>query len=271
MKKSIISLVAIVAICILTVTPAATRMATTGTKFQAEAVPGGEVSYDILVSLSADEHVPKQIEVVFLDWYQDPKGLNRGVDINADIAPYSAKEHLSASPGNFTLKPGTSQKVKIEGIMPEGDGCRYAIISVRFMPNATMKSEGVGIAFGINTLVLLTISGSKVVETGDIMNMSLEEPVSSNSQNATVMFKNTGNYHYKVNASASLKDEKGNVLATASPEIVGSIIPTAVRMIEFPLIPKSKLKAGTYKVAAKVSLANGTVLAAKETMFELKG
>ncbi|MCX6674340.1 MAG: hypothetical protein NTY37_11255 [Methanothrix sp.] len=270
MKRSSISMIAIVIIFALIIAPAAARLSTSGLKFEAEAPRGERVSYNIIVSLSADEPAPKRIDVILLDWYQDPRGPNRGLEKNPDIAPYSAKEFLRVSPEKFTIKPGTSQKVEIEATMPRGDGGRYAIISVRLMPNATTDRQGVGIALGINTLVLLTISGSKIVESGEIENLSIEEPISSQMQNVTAVFKNTGNHHYRINATAFLKDNRGSVVATASPEIMGSVIPTARRIVEFSIIPESELKPGTYTVEAKVTLANGTVLAAKETNFKIK-
>jgi hypothetical protein len=271
MKKfNVYALFAILVLCTFTVSPAIARLTTSGIEFKADAAQGEHVLHNLTVSLSSDETKSQKIEVNILDWYQNPSGRNRALMENPDIAPYSAKGFLSASPKNFTIAPGASQKVKIDGIMPAGDGGRYAIVSLRLMPNATTMSEGIGISVGINALVILTISGSELLKTGEIENLSIEEPISSKHQNITAEFKNTGNYHYKINATAYLKDSKGDILATASPKIEESLLPTSKRMIRFSLIPKSELKPGTYTVEADVALTNNTILATEETKFELK-
>jgi hypothetical protein len=269
-KKYCYALVAILSMIALAMAPAGAMLTFSGVEFRADAAPGYHLSHNITVNLSSDEPSAYNFLVEALDWYQNPSGSNIGVKENPDIAPYSAKNLLFISPQNFTLKPGTSQDIKIEGKMPEGDGGRYAVIFVYTSPKAGNGGQGIGVSVGANTLVILTISGSKQIKTGEIENLSLLEPIMAKQQNISIKFKNTGNYLYKVHVISSLKDEKGNILATDSSDIRGSIIPTATRQIKFSLIPKSELKPGTYAVGINVTLEDGTILDSKETKFELK-
>jgi hypothetical protein len=189
-----------------------------------------------------------------------------GIRDNPDMAQYSAKDFLIISPREFNLSPGKSQDIKIEGEMPEGDGGRYAVVSARTVPNNTEK----GVSYGLNTMILLTIKGSNIRETGGIENLSLTEPISYKQLNIAMIFKNTGNHHYCIAANLSLKDEKGSILATASPDIIGSIIPTAKRELRVSLTPRPELKPGNYIVSAEVALKDGAILATKEIKFEIK-
>jgi len=143
-------------------------------------------------------------------------------------------------------------------------------VQVYTSPKPNKGIQGIGVSVGADTPVILTIAGSKQIKTGEIENISLAELVSAKRQNVSIKFKNTGNYHYKVHAISSLKDEKGDVLATDSPEVKGSIIPTATRQIKFSLIPKSELTPGTYTVGVNVTLEDGTMLESKATEFAIK-
>ena len=260
----------ILSACIFTISSVEARIGFSDVVFAAEAAPGGHVSHNLVSTLSSDEPAPVNLSVDILDWYQNQDGANLGLKDNPEIAPYSAKKILSVSPRNFSISPGKSQNIKIEADMPAGEGGRYAIIFVHTLPKLGKGGQGVAITVGMNTLVLLTISGSELIKTGEIDNLTLQEPISAKQQNISMTFKNTGNYHYPVNASATLKDAKGSVLATASTAVRSSIIPTAKRMIKFSIVPESLLKPGTYTAEVNVTLKDGTLLATKKTLFDIK-
>lgn len=268
--KSVYGLLVVISICALALSPVEGRLSITGAIFNAELAPGDHISHNINVSLSSDEPAPVNLAADLMDWYQYPSGLSLGIKDNPDIAPYSSRKFLTVSPENFSLKPGSYQNVKIEGIMPKGDGSRYAIVFVHIVPNATKKSGGVAVSFGMNTLALLTISGSNIAKTGEISSLGLDEPISPRQQNVTMIFKNTGNTHYRIKANVTLKDENGDVLATASPDSSEAVIPTAVRKTSFSMMPKEELKPGSYTIAANAALSDGTVIATNETKFEIK-
>lgn len=266
--KSIYIIFLIISIYALAISPTASKLTNSGSIFNINAAPGEHISHNLTVSLSSDEPSPINIQVDLQDWYQSPTGANIDTKNNSDLAPYSAKKFLTISPRTFSLAPGKSQDVKIEGIMPSGDGGRYAIVSVHTVPNRAKK--GVSISFGLNALVLLIIKDSNLSATGEIENLSIAKPISSTKQNVTMIFHNTGNYHYGIGATVTLKGEKGNTLATATPDIRGAIIPTARRTIKVSLSPESELKPGNYTISAEVDLDDGTILATKELKLEIK-
>jgi hypothetical protein len=127
------------------------------------------------------------------------------------------------------------------------------------------NSEGnVGVAVAINSLVRLTISGTELLRKGEITDLRIEDPSSCEHQNISLIFKNTGNYHYKACAKAALKDEEGNLLANSSSPLSSNIIPSASRIFFMSLAPGKKLQPGTYCISAVVEQEDGSVVAAKE-------
>lgn len=271
MHKTIYLLLTIIVACGLIVTPITGKLSATGAIFEAKASPGEHFSHNLTMNLSSDAAAPENLTVGLFDWYQDYNGGNVGVKDNPNIATYSAKKFLSVSPSNFSLSPGTSQNIRIDGDMPAGDGGRYAMVSVKTVPNATKGGgKSLQISVGIYVPVLLTISGSKLIRTGEIDNLSLQQPISAKRQNISMEFKNTGNYYYPINTSVTLRDAKGSVLTTALSASRGSIIPTATRMIKFSVTPEAILKPGTYTLEGNVTLKDGTLLATKKMPFEIK-
>ncbi len=243
-----------------------------GVIFEAEAAPGQHVEHEITVSLRDNED-PMDLQVDIQDWGQTLEGSNQEIEEGA-VAGYSAKGFLKASPSSFHLEPGESRKVLVEGDIPEdvGSGGRYALISVHSLP--TVEEEGsegsVGVAVAINALVRLTISGTEISRKGEITDMRTEDP-SEGRQNISLIFKNTGNYHYKAYAKAALKDKEGNLLVNSSSPLSSNIIPSASRIFFLSLMPEKELLPGTYCISAKVEEDDGTVLAAKETEIKIKG
>ncbi len=244
-----------------------------GVIFEAEAAPGQHVDHEITVSLR-DNEAPMDLQVDIQDWGQTLEGSNQELEEGA-VAIYSAKGFLKASPSSFHLEPGESQKVLVEGDIPEdvGPGGRYALISVHSLPTVGEDegSEGsVGVAVAINALVRLTISGTEISRIGEITDIRAEDP-SEECQNISLIFKNTGNYHYKACAKASLKDKKGNLLTNSSSPVSSNIIPSAARIFSLSLTPEKDILPGTYSISAIVEEEDGTVLATKETEIEIKG
>lgn len=122
----------------------------------------------------------------------------------------------------------------------------------------------------MDVLVLLKITGTELLKTGEITSLELQKPVTAEHQNVSLIFKNTGNYHYKARAKAVLMDDKGEIIANAStPLSFSSILPTMLREFKIPLIPGRKLSLGKYSINASVSLGDETVLATKEIDFKI--
>jgi hypothetical protein len=132
-------------------------------------------------------------------------------------------------------------------------------------------SEGnVGVAVAINSLVRLAISGTELLREGEITDLRIEDPSSCEHQNISLIFKNTGNYHYKACAKAALKDEEGNLLANSSSPLSSNIIPSASRIFFISLSPGKELLPGTYCISAVVEQEDGSILAAKEVETKVK-
>lgn len=257
---------------LLLLMPASFGLGVEGVIFEAEAAPGQHVEHEITVSLRDNED-PMDLQVDILDWGQTLEGSNQEIE-EGSVAGYSAKGFLKASPSSFHLDPGESQKVLVEGDIPEdiGSGGRYALISVHSLPTVGEEesSEGsVGVAVAINALVRLTISGTEISRKGEITDMKTEDS-SNEHQNISLIFKNTGNYHYKACAKAALKDEEGNLLANSSSPLSSNIIPSASRIFFVSLTPEKELLPGTYRISTTVEEEDGTVLAAKETEIKIK-
>ena len=253
--------------------PASSALGVEGVIFEAEAAPGQHVSHEITVSLRENED-PMDLQVDIQDWSQTLDGSNQEQEDGA-VASCSAKGFLQASPASFHLESGGLQKVLVEGEIPEdvGSGGRYALISVHSLPSVEEEedSEGnVGVAVAINALVRLTISGTELLRRGEITDMKIEDPSSCEHQNISLIFKNTGNYHYKACAKAALKDDEGNLLANSSSPLSSNIIPSASRIFSFSLTPEKELLPGTYCISTIVEQEDGSILATKEAETKIK-
>lgn len=259
-------------ILFLALAPACFGLGVEGVIFEAEAAPGQHVEHEMTVSLRENE-APIDLQVDVHDWGQTLDGSNQELEDGVKSS-YSAKGFLHASPASFRLEPGGSQKVLVEGDIPEdvGPGGRYAIISVHsLIPEAEEESEGsVGVAVAINALVRLTISGTELSRTGEITDMSIESPTSGSHQNISLTFNNTGNYHYKAYAKADLEDSDGNLLTSSSSPLSSNIIPSAARIFFLSLTPEEKLLPGTYSISTAVGEEDGSVLASREAEIVVK-
>jgi hypothetical protein len=123
---------------------------------------------------------------------------------------------------------------------------------------------------GALNLVNLTISGSGITRKAAIENLSLEEPISARQQNLSLVFTNIGNIAYIPKITAMIKDKEGNVAANSTMPSQYVLLPTFSRLNQLRITPMTPLSPGTYNVNATVSLSDGTILATKETTFEVK-
>ena len=176
---------------------------------------------------------------------------------------------MLVSPTKFHLDPGDSQEVKLNGNVPKdvGSGGRYALVKISSLPTG---NGTITIGVGVVVPVMLTISGSEILNKGEIEDLTIEKPIASPQQKISIVFKNTGDHHYSAKADAVLKDNDGHILFNVTSSLGQYTIPTFTRVIALDLKPKTPLKPGTYNVNATVSMEDGTVLATKETSFEVK-
>ena len=238
-----------------------------GAVFRADVAPGQHVTHVITLGKS---DIPLNFTVKVMGFGQTLEGDNAQLEDNLDVSPYTARPFLRVNVSNFQLDPGQSQKILLEGDIPAnvGSGGRYALVVFRSIPNS---NKTIKVITGVDIPILLTIAGPEQINKGEITDLKVEEPVSAQQQNVSMTFKNTGNYHYRAQANASLMDKNGNILGNfSSPVSTGSIIPTTSRLFEIKVNPSSPLKPGTYNVKASVNFEDGAILATKETSFEIK-
>jgi hypothetical protein len=231
--------------------------------------PAEIITHELVVSLEKDEG-PMNLTVEIMDWSQQLDGSNYAANESTE-SPFSARSFFSASPSEFHLDQGGSQKVTLTGIIPEdiGPGGKYAMFSVSSSAMPSAQDKNVGVQVAVNGLIRLTASGSLLNKSGKISHLSLIEPTSRTEQRVSIIFNNTGNVHYKIIPAAALEDRQGDILAYAGLPLTTNIIPEAARSIELSLKPERELEPGRYKISANATLEDGTLLAAEEMQFEI--
>jgi hypothetical protein len=237
---------------------------------KANVIPGETKGFTFTVSSSAgDPSMDIMIEVMGLG--QGLDGAYQELTEADDRGPYSARSFVSVTPDGFQLEPGGSQEVAVSIDVPDnvGAGGRYAVLYT----HSTPAGQGnVGIASAIGTIIVLTVSDTELTEAGSITDLNVAEVASGEPLDITAILKNTGNYHYKAQAKATLKDESGAELGIASTPITGSsIVPNYSYEFKASLVTDQKLKSGTYYVDLEVTLEDGTVLDSKTESFEITG
>jgi hypothetical protein len=244
----------------LSATLNASALTISGGLFKADVAPGEQIKHKITVSIGENDTATEAIAGVF--GYGFSLDGARGIlKAEKDKSPYSARGFLSISPESALIKPGEPVTFVLEGKVPEdvGSGGRYALVHITTPPSG---SGQVGIALAAMVPVLLTISGSDLVETGEITNLTVS------GDNVSAIFKNNGNHHFKASAEAVMKNDKGEVVASAeAPLMSTSLVPTASWLFKMNFKQEKELAPGTYTVEANVTKEDGTVLDLKEKSF----
>jgi len=270
--KKLKKLVCSMLLIILTLTTISAGLRLSGAVFEADVKPGDKVTHEIDLYNTS---LPANFTVEVNGLSQPVNGGTIASKPDQDSSSYSARSFLSVYPSQFHLEPGATQVIKVEGDIPNdvGSGGRYAIISIRSNPVSKMTAgqSVVGFSLGLDVPVLFTISGTDLVKKGEITNLSVEEPISGEQENVSLLFRNTGNYHYSGFAKAELTDTNGTQLSNATtPVTISSLFPTFSRLFRLSLVPSSRLRPGTYQINATVNLEDGTILATKKTSFQIK-
>lgn len=276
MKAIRVLMISFALMVILTMLNPASALRISGSIWKQDINPGESAEKEINISLSSAESANDyNIEVVGLE--QTLQGINKPSGEENDTSLYSIKPFITVAPTGFHLEPGSSQMIIAKADIPAdvGSGGRYAILSLRSAAN-TSSDEGngasrVGVSIGSDIPIVFTIADSSLQQTGEITDLSIDEPISNDQQNISIILKNTGNIHYKARAKAEIRDEAGNVLAQSEGEFgVSSIVPPFSRLFELSLVPATILESGTYKLIASAELQDGTVLDSKEIQFEIQ-
>jgi hypothetical protein len=268
-NTAIVALVLGFALTLPAILPACASFTAVGVMYQADVTPGQHIENEIKLSIGTKDHP--------IDLTADILGLNQTLDggytmikADQDHGLNTARPFLNVSPSQFHLDPGDSKKVLISGDVPLGigDGSRYAMASIR----GSSKGNGsIGVALVLNVPILLTISGSQLSKTAEIIELDASKPIYNNQKNATLTLKNTGNTHFRAIVKAVLKDNKGNVIAnsTTIQPTLPPILPEKLRKFVLSLKSNRTIDPGNYALNVTACLEDGTVLAGKETMFDV--
>jgi len=246
-------------------------LAVEGVIFDADVAPGEKIAHEMTVTLGESES-PMDLAVEIDDWGQSNDGVNMPLEGQASPGPYSARGFLIVEPHRFHIEPGGTEKVVVEGDVPEdvGSGGRYALINIYSLPGKVKEDaeNSVGISVAVSALARLIIAGTDQVRRGEIAKANLTN-VSLRHQNLSLMFVNTGNCHFKAGAEVILMNRDGNILGRASSPLSSNILPGARRLFLLSMTPEQELKPGCYFINATMKCENGTLLASKELKFDL--
>lgn len=225
--------------------------------------PGDDIHHELTVMVEENETATEVTAGLF--------GHGMGLDgsrilteDDEEARPYSAVGFLKITPENATLNPGEPVVFVIEGKIPEdvGSGGRYALANITLPPNGD-SNKGIAIVLEQLIPIMLTISGSDMVETGEITKINFSDDIIS------VVFKNTGNHHFKASCEATVKNENGDVISdVAAPLMYTSLVPPASWLFNMPIDAKEELAPGNYTISAKVIKSDGSLLDSKEEVFE---
>jgi len=233
-----------------------------GSLLKKEVVPGEDIYHEITVRLSGDEFPMEAVGGLYghgmgLDGARIPR------EDTDEMKPYSAVGFLKLTPERAQIEVGKPAVFVLEGKVPEdvGSGGRYALVEIHTPP----QGEGqVGVALATIAPIMLTISGTELVETGEITDLTVS------ADEVLVIFKNTGNHHFRASAEATLLNDQGEIIAsTEAPLTYNSLIPTTSWLFEMSFDLEEDLAPGTYTVEATVTHEDGTVLDTEETTFEV--
>jgi hypothetical protein len=266
MKIRNLAWITLAALICLAGEPALGSIGIDGALFIAEGAPGDPVYHEMNISIPETE-TPNDISVKLSGFGQSLAGIGYPLEPENNTSPYSATSFLEVNLTEFHLEPGSSQKVIMAGRIPDdvGAGGRYALIDVRGSPPG---GPGIGISVGIAVPVLLTIKDTELIHTGEIVEVN--ETKTDLGVDVSVIFKNTGNHHFKAKANAILEDSTGKVVAEAvTHPSLNSIIPPNSKEFEMHLEPEAELEPGTYNMKVAVTLNDGTVLADEEKSIEV--
>lgn len=254
-------------LALLMLVPASSGFGVSGAVFREDVSPGQELTHRITVSNKEDASTQNLTAKVY-GYSRTIRGANMEISPENDTGSFTARPFLSVEPESFSLEPGETKFLFLNGTVPEDvrSGGRYALVAIKTSPK---RSETISISTAIQVLVLLTINDGNLIQTGEIK--SLEASQTNSSVAVNLILENTGNIHYRPLAQALLKDQSGQVLAQTEVDFDDSstILPTNSYLFEMNLLPEGALSPGKYAVEGKVTLEDGTVLDSRETEIEI--
>jgi hypothetical protein len=235
--------------------------------------PGQVIRHPMNVRLGKDAPTP-------LDVLVEPRGLGQALDgatlalePGEDTTPYSARTFITnIDTTTFHLEPGAAQNLTATITVPEDvrPGTRYADIYVHTKPTANGR---VGVVLAAHVTVILTVPGFEFRPTGSISKLDIQPVQSGKPIQATTVFQNTSDRHFRANALVAITDANGKQLAQMLvPHAGSSILPGFPRAYNaiFPLLDKlDGLPPGTYGAESKIVLDDGSLIDERKTTFQV--
>ena len=235
-------------------------LSVSGALIAADVTPGETLTRTIRVNLgNSDQAMDMSVQIDGMGQSND--GTYIALDAAQDTSPYSARTFITIDKNSFQLNPGDSESVTATIQVPQNatDGTWSAIIYFTSQPMANI--QGVGIVSAINALVLLTVQGSQLTQTGTISGITTGTITNGQPVDITTTFQNTGNTYFKVEGDTTVTNDQGVVLDDVPiPLTDSSIIPGMSRNLDAIYTPGSGLPPGTYTINSKIMLSDNSVL-----------
>ncbi|MFA5375144.1 MAG: hypothetical protein WC455_05240 [Dehalococcoidia bacterium] len=257
-KATIPFLIALVLVLILA-SPVFAGLRVTNPRIEESVSPGQIKTYTMNVGNTASAPADIAVEVRGLGNYIT--GPIQAIPAENDSSPYSARQFVTATPASFHLESGQSQDVTITVSVPNdvGDGGRYADI---FIYTAPSGGGSIGVSTAVAAQVLLTITGSNLIISGDLTSIDIPQAVSEQLFSAIATIQNTGNYHYKLACNGTVwNSDRSQIVGTSWPtDSIYNLIPTFSRQIAVPLNISQELTPGTYFLDIEAYTQDGILL-----------
>jgi hypothetical protein len=263
--KSILSISAFILVLVLLTIAPASGITVSGIALVTDVSPGEQIIFNMTAD-AGDVSEPVDVEAHVIAFTHDLE-CNRVRIPDNETSPYTARDFLKVTPERATIEPGEKVVFTLEGIVPEdvGDGGRYALVGISTVPSG---DETVGFSSGVDVPVFLTIAGSEIIETGEIIGLNLSEG-DDGGLVAEILFEHTGNHHYKASVEIVLKDHEGNIVEEVAYPSRCSLLPSTKRGCAIQIGSEADLVPGTYTVEVSVIEQDGTMLDTKEATIEV--
>lgn len=261
--------VLLVTLALLAATPvsAADRGLTVqGAILMATVSPGQNLTHRMTVSIGTDDQAT-EITVRIGDFGQSLSGTYELLE-PAGNSSLSACPFITLDKESFHLEPGGSEVVTATIQIPEdvGAGGRYALINISTGP---VGNGGVGMVTAVNVPIFLTVDDTTLNRQGEITGLDMEA-AGEQSFDISTIFRNTGNYHFKVKGEITISNSQKQTLDDISVPLTStSLIPNMSLQLQANYSPQAALPEGIYTVKSRVMLEDGTVLDAKQAGFRV--
>jgi len=204
-----------------------------------------------------------------------PKGDQ--VSFSTEPTAFSLAEWIRVSPSTANLAVGGSQKFKISIAVPNPAPPGGHFGAIRFHPQAPATDGNVRIDQGVNSLILLRVSGT-VVEKLSVAQFAIRPQPGTGAGPTAVAsvlkdgkgefvlrLNNEGNVHQRPNATVKVKNVLGQEVATVAAKDPGNTLPGSTREYLIPIDHKTFF--GRYSARLEVRAGSSPTALVATTTF----